>query len=664
MAWSDSDTGRKDGFIATYQEVVVALPRSGPNLRDVLVRQESETLGRMCVRLGVRHSPNDRDTRLRLLLARLSERGFCRAVVGSLSPEARDLFMQIRAASGRMDIEAVAKRTKTTVASYRSPIPLGYIYTQPEIQLQGPVQALVARGLLVVIASDPYGGRVTALGLPEEVDGALSEKSVFDTVDLAPPPLVEATEVRGKEPEPLRVLRDLAHLVGYAAAGRCEWKQDGQPYQRSLQGLGKALQAKDRGYPDMLWDLAQGTGLLRGGPQAARAAATMEWPDPDELFRRVLRAWARGYSASPLGYSRPFMTTMRRTRLLSVLAEVPNDVWIRRDSYERFIQSRRPLLFGADDTLTAEVRGDLDSIRSLVLAVGVGAGKNDAIMVPSLVEPLLLDGRDGDPALPPWDDSWIVQADRTVIVAPNVHPRVIVDLWGMADLEQNQEAAVFRLTPSSVAAALNRGVTPEEINALLARRSRAPIPDGVLRLVEDQGRRYGRIRVGPAQAYVRSEDPGLIEELVHSRKLAQLSWRHVAPGVAIVEGSAAHVVLGALRQAGFLPVLENREKAASGNGTSKPAPGRSSWTRRVAALLNRAKDGRVPVHLRWREGTGTRRALIRVVQVGGSHLDALDFVSNDYLAVDLDTVEYAQLHNGAAGGLVDGYDDDDDDEED
>jgi hypothetical protein len=61
-------------------------------------------------------------------------------------------------------------------------------------------------------------------------------------------------------------------------------------------------------------------------------------------------------------------------------------------------------------------------------------------------------------------------------------------------------------------------------------------------MLADVGRRHGRLRVGTATCYVRTDDPVLTAEVGQARALARLGLRPIAPGVLVSDGDPAKVL--------------------------------------------------------------------------------------------------------------------------
>ncbi|MDT4894137.1 MAG: hypothetical protein QOE97_3172 [Pseudonocardiales bacterium] len=161
-------------------------------------------------------------------------------------------------------------------------------------------------------------------------------------------------------------------------------------------------------------------------------------------------------------------------------------------------------------------------------------------------------------ALPVPVDSVLVQPDLTIVVPGPPEPALAAELASIADLESSGGAHVFRVTESSVRRALDAGRPAGELHAVLAQRSRTPIPQGLTYLIDDVARRHGVLRAGAASAYLRCDDEVLLSRVLADRAdraLAALQLRRIAPTV-VISTAPVPRVLEALRAAGYAPAAE------------------------------------------------------------------------------------------------------------
>ncbi|HVN13982.1 MAG TPA: helicase-associated domain-containing protein [Kineosporiaceae bacterium] len=161
-------------------------------------------------------------------------------------------------------------------------------------------------------------------------------------------------------------------------------------------------------------------------------------------------------------------------------------------------------------------------------------------------------------ALPPPVDHVLLQADLTAVAPGPLVPDLDRELTLAADVESRGGATVFRFTPDSVRRALDAGRTGEDLLGWLARASRTPVPQPLAYLVQDTARRYGRIRIGTAQCYVRADDEAALAELLVDRRTAALRLRRLAPTVLAAQ-AAPETVLSVLRSMGLAPAAESSD---------------------------------------------------------------------------------------------------------
>jgi hypothetical protein len=161
-----------------------------------------------------------------------------------------------------------------------------------------------------------------------------------------------------------------------------------------------------------------------------------------------------------------------------------------------------------------------------------------------------------DETLPDPVDHVLLQADLTVVAPGRLPAAVERELLLMAEVESRGGASVFRFTAASVRRALDAGRTGEELTRWLGEHSRTPVPQPLEYLIADSARRYGRLRVGVASAYLRADDEALLTEVLADRRAAGLRLRRLAPTV-LAAAAPPDVVLSALREMGLAPAAES-----------------------------------------------------------------------------------------------------------
>ena len=161
-------------------------------------------------------------------------------------------------------------------------------------------------------------------------------------------------------------------------------------------------------------------------------------------------------------------------------------------------------------------------------------------------------------------DYFIIQGDLTVLVPGPLEAASHHRLSDLADLESPGLASLYRITESTLRRGLDVGMTAEDITAFFA----AHLGGATSPRVPHQGclRRHGTLRSGPALAYLRSEDPALLEMAV--RVVPEL--RLIAPTVAISQLRVGSL-LEKLRERGMAPAAEDENGRLSA-WPSNPMP--------------------------------------------------------------------------------------------
>ncbi len=157
--------------------------------------------------------------------------------------------------------------------------------------------------------------------------------------------------------------------------------------------------------------------------------------------------------------------------------------------------------------------------------------------------------------LPSPVDHVLIQADLTAVAPGPLEAGLARSMHLVADVESRGTATVYRFTPASLRRAFDAGWSTAEVHAFLASASRTPIPQPLSYLVDDAVRSFGRLRVGVAEAFVRSEDETALSELMHDPRAAALGLRRIAPTV-VISTTPVDVLLPRLRDLGLAPVVE------------------------------------------------------------------------------------------------------------
>ena len=160
-----------------------------------------------------------------------------------------------------------------------------------------------------------------------------------------------------------------------------------------------------------------------------------------------------------------------------------------------------------------------------------------------------------DGLLPSPVDHVLLQADLTAIAPGPLEHDLAHKLALLADVESRGGATVYRFAASSVRRAFDAGWSAAEVHDFVATTSRTPVPQSLTYLVDDVSRRFGTLRAGHAECFLRSDDETALTELVHAPGADALRLRRIAPTVVISDVPLA-TLLPRIRELGLAPVVE------------------------------------------------------------------------------------------------------------
>lgn len=168
-------------------------------------------------------------------------------------------------------------------------------------------------------------------------------------------------------------------------------------------------------------------------------------------------------------------------------------------------------------------------------------------------------------ALPKPVEHILIQADNSAVAPGPLTAELSAELGTIADIESRGGATVYRFSEASIRRGLDHGKTGEQIKTFLTKTSKTPMPQPLDYLIADVAKRHGRLRVGAAHTYIRCEDEGLVQQILHDKKCEHLRLRKIASQVLVTELELTEVI-SELREYGYLPAAEN----ASGVLLSQP----------------------------------------------------------------------------------------------
>jgi hypothetical protein len=464
-----------------------------------------------------------------------------------------------------------------------------------------PARRLLQRGLLA---------RIDALNveLPRELGLLLRGDRPYGAPRLRPEPPAVTRDPRtldrqaaGAALESIGRVAEVLTLLEEEPAGLL---RSGGIGVRDQKRLAKALHVTE---PEAAWllELAHAAGLLDvGGPHRDEWLPTRaydRWREQDLPDRWAVLAsgWlasvrlpslvgqrdVAGKAVNPLSPDlvRHTAPAIRRSAL-AVLAEFPAGSGLAPDDLVSLLRWRTPR---RADRLAPVPAMLAEAARLGLLVGGVLSTAGRGLLVSG--EDGAADGMRG--LLPEPVDHVLAQPDLSLIAPGPLVSELADTLAVVADVESSGGATVFRVSDSSVRRALDSGWSASDLHEFFARASRTPVPQALDYLIDDVARKHGRLRVGSIESYVRSDDHGLLSQVLNDKRAASAELRRLAPGV-LVSGLGADEVLSVLREAGYAPAGENpggavltrppgRPRAAGRRPGSEPSP--------VARPLNAAE---------------------------------------------------------------------------
>jgi Helicase conserved C-terminal domain/SEC-C motif len=209
--------------------------------------------------------------------------------------------------------------------------------------------------------------------------------------------------------------------------------------------------------------------------------------------------------------------------------------------------------------------------------------------------------RGEDAPEPPGGGRWLVQPNLEILVPPDAPPADVFRLARVTEVASLDRAAVLRLTPASLARAAATGLDAAAVLAILSARAAAPLPDLVVRAVEDHVRPVavarvfeGTFAVVPAEALARIRADAKCGDAVRAEVAPGVLWvsagketafRKLAERAGVgVEWPRSEETRGTRRFEHLRSDLESRIRKARGT----PPPERDEV---LAAAVERARHG-------------------------------------------------------------------------
>jgi hypothetical protein len=641
LVWGTDDDLRVVSAVPDTMGTTVS--RLGPPAEQLLAAYGPERLAQLLADLGER-SVGDKAADVARIASFLGDGERVAVLLGLCDGPARAMLEHLEGTGS--DGASEQARKPVTAATART-----------------PVEQLVARGLLL-----PRDTR--HLAVPREVGLALrGGRTTRDGVG---------------EPPPLATAERSARLVDRAAAGAAyelvhriellldHWGNEPPPALRQgglsvrdLKATAALLHGDERSAA-LHVEVAAAAGLVAQGATVEMDTAWLPTDAFDawrsstmaERWARLASAWlynprltgligsrlqGKGVNALSPDLERSWLVDARREALAEIAALEPGCVLAAGTGVPSLVARLQWLRPRRPPSRADAVAWALEEASALgVLGLGGAPGHGRA---------LLRDGATASaaalqPLLPQPVDHVLLQADLTAVAPGPLEDRLARDLATVAHVESRGGATVYRFTEASVRHAFDLGWSAVEVREAITRAARTSMPQPLDYLIDDVARTFGSVRVGLAEAFLRSDDEAALASLLHDPRVAGLGLRRLAPTV-LVSDTPPDLLLPRLRELGVAPVVEgpdglvrvarrdaHRARARRPAGPGQVAESHAKAAARTAATVTAIRAGDRAAAVRTTSAPGNRQspasalALLREAAESGSTV-SIGYVDND-----------------------------------
>lgn len=505
-------------------------------------------------------------------------------VLAALAPRARAALACVQASG---DVIA-AKRLEREFGAVRAhadyPNPRAYLLALDASP--SPTEQLYLLGMLQLI----HDGSRRCYAIPPDLAALLPPAPRRDaTLQLAPtaiPPTIAPAEARGIE-------RSLIVLLLLANHGQIEVVPTGGLNKASMVRLARqwnphsVLQGVSREehwpYAQFLRCIAVSAALLRVGADARLrpTKAALGWMQSPavERTRALLDGWVASdwdELASLLGMTiqHPFARDLRgaRSAILQLLGQVSPGAWIAFDAFVAAVKQAVPDFARPDGDyeswgISGRYRQPLDGFahwgevegRQLRAIVGgtlrwlglIDLGMHGDEPVSFRINPLGAALLGSGPALAePPVAPLVIQSNLEVVVPADASPYAWFQIGRVAERVGNQQAVSYRLTKRSLQAALERGISCEDILQALREQSGRELPPNVVETLQEWAGQYGQLLLRRG-VLIEAADAALLDRIRRDRRIRLGQVEQLTDTTWLVREGDAPALAERLRKAGY-----------------------------------------------------------------------------------------------------------------
>jgi hypothetical protein len=252
-------------------------------------------------------------------------------------------------------------------------------------------------------------------------------------------------------------------------------------------------------------------------------------------------------------------------------------------------------------------------------------------------------------ALPNPIDHILIQADNSAVAPGPLTSDLSAELGTLADIESRGGATVYRFSEASIRRGLDHGKTGEQIKTFLSKVSKTPIPQPLEYLITDVAKRHGKLRVGSTHSYIRCEDDGLLQQILHDKRCEHLRLRLIAPQVLITDFELDEVI-GELREYGYLPAAENSSGVLLSQPNLKRAKSRPKPPRIISEVIS-PKENVITSAVKTIR-TGERSRKVEPIVPGTSSNETLALLNQFIDSKHAIVISYADNNGGISNRII------------
>jgi hypothetical protein len=343
------------------------------------------------------------------------------------------------------------------------------------------------------------------------------------------------------------------------------WREDHWPYVQFARRVG------------------EGAGLLRVGADARLRPTreALEWLRlaPNERARRLLEGWVASTwdelaSFQGIKFQRAYSRDLPAAKraILRLVGQAQAGVWVALDTFVAAVKQVEPDFARPDgryDTwgMLGYARQSLDgfafwdevegnqlraiaggTLRWLGLSELGMVGTDAASFRLSALGAALLAG--GEPPDESPVESLVVQPNFEVVAPVYASPYARFQLGRIAERAGGEEAAVYRLTKRSIQAALERGISVQDMITFLEEQGGREPPQNVAASLREWAGQHGRLRMRRA-VLLESEDAALLEQARRDKRLRMPEIERLTDTAWLLREGDVPDLAARLRKAGY-----------------------------------------------------------------------------------------------------------------